>query len=117
MQSDGRPDVFPLFSRVSSPQKLASPTFQVPPWRTATPDWLDRAGEPPIRIEYLTVAWLDDHTIATAGPSGEEISTDGGVHWKPNSKLNLNALAALNRHDAWAVGASGTISRFSLEAH
>jgi photosystem II stability/assembly factor-like uncharacterized protein len=62
------------------------------------------------------VAWLDDHTIATAGPSGEEISTDGGVHWKPNSKLNLNALAALGRHYAWAVGASGTISRFSLEA-
>ena len=24
--------VFPLFSRVSRPQKLASPTFQVPPW-------------------------------------------------------------------------------------
>ena len=62
------------------------------------------------------VAWLDDHTIATAGPSGEEISTDGGVHWKPNSPLNLNALAALNRHDAWAVGPNGTIGRFSLAA-
>ena len=63
------------------------------------------------------VAWLDDHTIATVGPSGEEISTDGGVHWKPNSTLNLNALAALNLHDAWAVGANGTIGRFSLETH
>ena len=63
------------------------------------------------------VAWLDDRTIGTAGPSGEEISTDGGVHWKPNSTLNLNALAVLNLHEAWAVGASGTISRFSLEAH
>ena len=63
------------------------------------------------------VAWLDDRTIATAGPSGEEISTDGGVHWKPNSTLNLNALAVLNLHEAWAVGANGTISRFSLEAH
>ena len=61
------------------------------------------------------VAWLDEHTIATVGPSGEEISTDGGVHWKPNSSLNLNALAALNLHEAWAVGANGTISRFSLE--
>jgi photosystem II stability/assembly factor-like uncharacterized protein len=62
------------------------------------------------------VAWLDDHTIAAVGPSGEEISTDGGAHWKPNSSLNLNALAALSRHDAWAVGANGTISRFSLAA-
>jgi photosystem II stability/assembly factor-like uncharacterized protein len=61
------------------------------------------------------VAWLDDHTIATAGPNGEEISTDGGVHWKPNSSLKLNALAALNLHDAFAVGGNGTISRFSLE--
>jgi len=37
------------------------------------------------------------------------------VHWKPNSTLNLNALAVLNLHEAWAVGANGTISRFSLE--
>ena len=74
------------------------------------------ATQPPAGYRSA-VAWLDDHTIATAGPSGEEISTDGGVHWKPNSKLNLNALAALGRHYAWAVGASGTIGRFSLEAH
>jgi photosystem II stability/assembly factor-like uncharacterized protein len=58
------------------------------------------------------VAWLDDHTIATAGPSGEEISTDAGVHWKPNSGLDLNAIAALSLHDSWAVGQKGSISRF-----
>ena len=61
------------------------------------------------------VAWLDDHTIATVGPTGEEISVDGGVHWKPNSSLNLNAVGALNLSDAWAIGEKGAICRFSNE--
>jgi photosystem II stability/assembly factor-like uncharacterized protein len=63
------------------------------------------------------VEWLDDHNIATVGPTGQEISTDGGVHWKPNSSLNLNALAASNLSNAWAVGANGTICRFSAATH
>jgi photosystem II stability/assembly factor-like uncharacterized protein len=61
------------------------------------------------------VAWLDDHTIATAGPSGQEISTDGGMHWKPNSGLDLNSIAALSLRDSWAVGQKGSISRFTTE--
>jgi photosystem II stability/assembly factor-like uncharacterized protein len=61
------------------------------------------------------VAWLDERTIATVGPSGEEISADGGVHWKPSSSLNLNAVAALNLSDSWAIGEKGTICRFSVE--
>lgn len=61
------------------------------------------------------VAWLGEHTIATAGPSGEEISTDGGMHWKPNSGLDLNGVAALSLHDSWAVGQKGTISRFTVQ--
>jgi photosystem II stability/assembly factor-like uncharacterized protein len=60
------------------------------------------------------VAWLDDHTIAAVGPTGEEISEDGGVRWKPNGSLNLNALAALDLSNAWATGANGTISRFGV---
>ena len=35
----GRPVVLPPASSVSRPQKLASPTFQVPSCRTAVPDW------------------------------------------------------------------------------
>lgn len=59
------------------------------------------------------VAWLDDHTVAAVGPTGEEISMDGGVHWKPNSSLDLNAVAALSLSDAWAIGPKGSICRFS----
>jgi photosystem II stability/assembly factor-like uncharacterized protein len=61
------------------------------------------------------VVWLDDRTLATVGPSGEEISVDGGAHWKPNSSLNLNAVAAVDFEHAWAVGANGTICHFSRE--
>jgi photosystem II stability/assembly factor-like uncharacterized protein len=61
------------------------------------------------------VAWLDDRTLSTVGPTGEEISVDGGEHWKPNSSLNLNAVTAMDFQHAWAVGANGTICHFSLE--
>lgn len=61
------------------------------------------------------VAWLDDRTLAAVGPTGEEISVDGGAHWKPNSSLNLNAVTAVDFEHAWAVGANGTICHFSLE--
>jgi hypothetical protein len=37
--------------RISSPQKLASPTFQLPSWWTATPLWLGSATLPLTRIE------------------------------------------------------------------
>jgi photosystem II stability/assembly factor-like uncharacterized protein len=61
------------------------------------------------------VTWLDEYTLATAGPSGEEISSDGGAHWTPNSSMNLNAVVAVDLQHAWAVGANGTICHFSLE--
>jgi photosystem II stability/assembly factor-like uncharacterized protein len=61
------------------------------------------------------VAWLDDRTLAVVGPTGEEISTDGGEHWKSNGSLNLNAVAAVDFQHAWAAGANGTICHFSLE--
>jgi photosystem II stability/assembly factor-like uncharacterized protein len=72
------------------------------------------AKQPP-RGYRSAVAWFDDHTLVTVGPKGEEISTDAGVNWKANSLLNLNAVAAINREHAWAVGANGTICHFSIE--
>lgn len=58
------------------------------------------------------VAALDDRTFVTVGPNGEEISEDGGVHWKQTDSLNLNALAILDGQHAWAVGPHGTIAHF-----
>jgi hypothetical protein len=62
LQAAGNEDVFPANSRFSRPQKLATPTFQVPPWYTATPLWLASAGWPPTSIEYVTVACVGDVT-------------------------------------------------------
>jgi hypothetical protein len=49
-------------------------------------------------------------TLAAAGPNGEDISEDGGIHWKHTDSLNLNALAILDVSDGWAVGPKGSIA-------
>jgi hypothetical protein len=46
------------------------------------------------------------------GPTGEDVSDDFGVHWKPTDGLNLNAVAVLDLRTAWAVGPNGTIAIF-----
>jgi photosystem II stability/assembly factor-like uncharacterized protein len=47
------------------------------------------------------------------GPTGEDISTDGGRHWKHSASLNLNAVTVL--HDQTtipAVGAGGVVAEY-----
>ena len=43
--------MLPPFSSVSSPQKLVTPTFQIPSWYTAVPTWFFSSGVPATRIE------------------------------------------------------------------
>jgi photosystem II stability/assembly factor-like uncharacterized protein len=57
------------------------------------------------------VAWVDGVTLAAVGPNGEDISEDGGIHWKHTDSLNLNALAVLDIWNGWAVGPMGAIAR------
>ncbi len=57
------------------------------------------------------VAWIDGATLAAAGPNGEDISEDGGIHWKRTDSLNLNALAILHVGHGWAVGPKGAIAQ------
>lgn len=57
------------------------------------------------------VASIDGATLATIGPSGEDVSDDFGVHWKHTDSLDLNAVSVLDNRNAWAVGAKGTIAR------
>ena len=60
----------------------------------------------------FAVAYLENGRWIAAGPGGEDVSTDGGAHWKHTDSLNLNALTILGADDAWAVGAKGTIAHF-----
>jgi photosystem II stability/assembly factor-like uncharacterized protein len=57
------------------------------------------------------VAWVDGATLAAAGPNGEDISEDAGIHWKRTDSLNLNALAILDHGHGWAVGPKGAIAQ------
>jgi len=51
-------------------------------------------------------------SIYAVGPSGEDISLDGGVRWKRTDSLNLNAVVILDIFNGWGVGPNGTIARF-----
>jgi photosystem II stability/assembly factor-like uncharacterized protein len=57
------------------------------------------------------VGWIDGATLAAAGPNGEDISEDGGIHWKHTDSVNLNALAILDVRQGWAVGPKGAIAQ------
>ncbi len=41
------------------------------------------------------VARLDEKYLVAVGPNGEDVSDDGGAHWRQTDSLNLNALAVL----------------------
>jgi photosystem II stability/assembly factor-like uncharacterized protein len=60
------------------------------------------------------LAHVDDGRWVAVGPTGEDITTDNGVHWKHIDSLNLNAVAILDIWSGWAVGAHGTIARFVI---
>jgi photosystem II stability/assembly factor-like uncharacterized protein len=56
------------------------------------------------------VARVSEKLLVAVGPNGEDVSDDGGAHWKQTDSLNLNALVSYSDH-AWGVGPNGTIAR------
>lgn len=61
-----------------------------------------------------TVAAVTSGQWIAVGPTGSEMSDDGGRHWKRIDDFPLNA-AALRFNSGWAVGPNGTIARFVPE--
>ncbi len=59
------------------------------------------------------VASIGGKTLVAAGPSGEDVSYDAGVHWAHTDSLNLNAVVTLDDGNAWAAGPKGTVARLS----
>lgn len=57
------------------------------------------------------VAHVHEGYWVAIGPTGEDITNDGGIHWKHTDSLNLNAVTVLDSGNGWAVGARGTIAR------
>jgi photosystem II stability/assembly factor-like uncharacterized protein len=58
---------------------------------------------------------VDDRTWVAVGPTGEDISTDNGVHWKHSASRNLNAIFVLDDRTIPAVGANGTIAEYQIQ--
>jgi photosystem II stability/assembly factor-like uncharacterized protein len=58
------------------------------------------------------LAHVDGGRWVAVGPTGEDITTDNGIHWIHTDSLNLNAVTILDANRGWAVGAKGTIARF-----
>jgi photosystem II stability/assembly factor-like uncharacterized protein len=56
------------------------------------------------------VARVSEKVLVAVGPNGEDVSDDGGAHWKHTGSLNLNALVSYFVY-AWGVGPKGTIAR------
>jgi photosystem II stability/assembly factor-like uncharacterized protein len=58
---------------------------------------------------------VDDRTWVAVGPNGEDISTDGGNHWKHSASLNLNALVVMDDRTIPAVGPGGVIAEYQIQ--
>jgi photosystem II stability/assembly factor-like uncharacterized protein len=57
------------------------------------------------------VAHTAEEYLIAVGPNGEDVSDDGGAHWRQTDSRNLNALAVSQSAYAWAVGPHGTVAR------
>ena len=60
-------------------------------------------------VVTFSAATNGEVTIA-AGPTGEDTSHDGGVHWTRSGSLNLNAVAGTDAIHVWGDGPKGTIA-------
>lgn len=55
------------------------------------------------------LAYVGGTTFIAVGPSGEDITSDSGAHWRASGTLNLNAVTSLGP-EVWAVGEKGTVA-------
>jgi len=64
---------------------------------------------------YRSAVNSDSHgTFVAVGPTGTDVSVDGGVHWKSLEVQNFNA-ASFAETEGWAAGAKGTIARLKTQ--
>ncbi len=75
-------------------------------WRLAvTPPGGYRSG-----VAY--VPGSQGRTAVAVGPTGSDISRDGGATWSPLGAAGFNAVAFAAADAGWAVGAGGVIARY-----
>lgn len=60
-----------------------------------------------------SIGSLDGLTLAAVGPTGTDVSSDGGMHWTHVDDRGFNVIAVLDSANAWAAGPNGVLARFS----
>jgi photosystem II stability/assembly factor-like uncharacterized protein len=58
---------------------------------------------------------VDDRAWVAVGPTGEDVSTDNGAHWKQSASRNLNAIFVLDDRTIPAAGANGIVAEYKIQ--
>ena len=70
--------------------------------------WQLLPGAPP---EYRSgAAWVDGHTAIAVGPSGSDVSRDGGTSWQRFDDGSLDTVDCASPRACWASGADGRVA-------
>jgi photosystem II stability/assembly factor-like uncharacterized protein len=70
--------------------------------------WQLVPGAPP---EYRSGAtWVDGHTAIAVGPTGSDVSTDGGTSWQRFDDGSLDTVDCASPTACWAAGADGRVA-------
>jgi photosystem II stability/assembly factor-like uncharacterized protein len=77
--------------------------------------WIQPSGAPPNGFRSAVAYIADGKIWIAAGPSGADISTDGGQNWKQFDAGNYNAVSFASSKAGWAVGPRGRIAKFGME--
>ncbi len=77
--------------------------------------WTVPAGTPPKGFRSAVTYLADRKVWIAAGPSGADVSTDGGKNWQSFDTGNYNAISIVSAKAGWAVGARGRIAKFEMK--
>ena len=77
--------------------------------------WAAPAGTPPAGFRSAVACLPDRKVWIATGPSGSDISTDGGATWRTFDTGAFNAISFVPSAAGWAVGPRGRIARFRFE--
>ncbi|MGA6167703.1 WD40/YVTN/BNR-like repeat-containing protein [Amycolatopsis magusensis] len=71
----------------------------------------ERPPAPPVGYRS-GVAWRH-HTVLAVGPTGSDVSFDGGAHWTSFDSGSFDSVACTARGACWASGAAGRIAKLT----
>jgi photosystem II stability/assembly factor-like uncharacterized protein len=96
-------------------RKISEPAGVVAVTSDGGKTWAVPSGTPPAGFRSA-VAYVADRKLWIAvGTSGADISTDGGLTWRPVDSANYNAASFVSGQAGWAVGPKGLIAKFHIE--